>query len=78
MLTDGKASGVAIGAEPGAGLGRQYSFGSLRAEAIHRALVRARESGASRDDFVNLVETELRNFGVDPEAPHRNLRSSGD
>ncbi|MDP7037832.1 MAG: T3SS effector HopA1 family protein, partial [Myxococcota bacterium] len=78
MLTDGKALGVATGAEPSGDLGGRYSFGSLRAEAISKALAEAKHRGASEAEFISLVEDNFRALGVDPEAPHRNLRESGD
>jgi hypothetical protein len=75
MMTEQRLPGVSLGAEPAPEHGGRFSFGSLRSAVIAEAFrdLRERQPGMSRADFVRQLDGLLRQVGVDPERPHRNL-----
>lgn len=62
------AKGVSVGSDP-VGSSEAVSFGSLRAEAIYEALIRA----WSWQDFFDFVVQSFRRRRIDPDRPERNL-----
>jgi RHS repeat-associated protein len=76
LMTQPHAPGIATGAEP-LRSGGAVSFGSVRANAIAKALEDTVRSGGTRADFDRLVRDYLRRAGVDPDAPHANLPAGG-
>lgn len=70
-MTEQKAPGIAIGAEPTQYGGRR-SFGSLRADVIAGALAQTLRGGGNEQDFMSVVAQALRSEGIPPDAPHKN------
>jgi hypothetical protein len=76
-MTDGRLPGVAVGAEPIAELfDGDVSFGTARAQVIHRSLTEAKQAGLEFDQFRALVRQNFKKVGIDPNAPHLNLPRS--
>jgi hypothetical protein len=71
-LTEEVAEGISVGAEPTMH-GPSASFGTVRSDAIYRALSETVAAGGSRDQFISRARDLLRAVGVNPEVPHLNL-----
>ncbi len=75
MLTEQRLPGVSLGAEPAPEHGGQFSFGSLRSAVVAQAFrdLREQQPSMTRADFLRHLDACLRQAGVDPERPHRNI-----
>ena len=56
--------------------GERISFGEARSDAIYRALTESVAANETREQFLKRVLAGLKEAGIDPNAPHRNLPAS--
>jgi hypothetical protein len=75
-MTNRVVDGVSVGAEP-LGVGGQASFGSVRSDIIYNALEQAVSKNLTRQQFRELALRLFQRRGINPEAPHLNLRTGG-
>jgi hypothetical protein len=73
-MTEGKFPGVSVAEEPLPPWRGLESFASLRIKAITDALLQTTQEGKDKEYYKQLVDKKLREVGVDPLNPHRNLR----
>ena len=74
-MTEGKLPGVSVAEEPMSPWRGQESFASLRIKAMTDAMLQTKQEGKDKEFYIQLVDKKLREAGVDPQNPHRNLRS---
>jgi len=74
-MTEGKLPGVSVAEEPLPPWRGQESFASLRIKAMTDAILQTTQEGKDKEFYIQLVDKKLREVSVDPQNPHRNLRS---